>query len=656
MCGIAGIVRTDGAAVDVGLVAQMTERLRHRGPDDEGYVLGTFPDGTVTPAAGNDTVPPLRATLPALDTAAASSGSLVFGHRRLAIIDCTPAGHQPMGDASGALWVVYNGEIYNYLELRAELEQKGHTFSTHSDTEVLLAAYAEWGLACLGRFNGMWAFCLWDRRRRWLFCARDRFGVKPFYYRHDEAAFAFASEIKALLPASPTPPAINEALAYDYLAFDFLDHTPETMIAGIRQLPPAHWLTLDERGQLTVQRYYTLPYTSAGGRADDATIEPLAGAYRELLVDAVRLRLRTDVPLGSCLSGGLDSSSIVCAISRLFGGDHSAAQQRTFTAAYDDPACDERRFAEQVAAAARVQATYVFPSAGELWNEILALTWHQDEPFGSTSIYAQWCVMRAARRGGVTVMLDGQGGDELLAGYTMYHPILLKGLLCRAQLKTLRNEIRAGAQRLGQSPWRLTGKAAAVFYEPLRRFLPAAHGSDLLSGDFARRHRRRRAGWRAARSTTNLQARLWADMVQFSIPQLLHYEDRNSMAFSVEARLPFLDYRLVEWAFAQPAAVKLHAGWTKYIARKAVAGLCPESIAWRTDKVGFATPEAAWMHAGGEVLRLLSDPGTFRAGRFIDPLKLRAAMLPNDEPAPRWRRDVWRATSFELWMRLFGIS
>jgi asparagine synthase (glutamine-hydrolysing) len=536
--------------------------------------------------------------------------------------------------------------------LRAELETKGHVFRTRSDTEVILAAYAEWGRECLHRFNGMWAFCLWDRRRGELFCARDRFGVKPLYYHVDGASFAFASEIKALLAAAT--PVVNEALAYDYLAFDFLDHTPETLFAGVLQLPPGHWLSLDGSGHMTVQRYYTLGYSTTERFTSEAAIERLGGEYQALLIDAVRLRLRTDVPLGSCLSGGLDSSSIVCAMSRLLAESYGDARQRTFTAAYDDPACDERRFAQTVAASTGVDAHYTFPQADALWNELLELIWHQDEPFGSTSIYAQWCVMRAARAGGVTVMLDGQGGDELFAGYLTYYPIHLKDLLRRGRLLEFRAELEASAERLGQSPVRLAAKSAAVLYEPLRRLLPAhVRGLELFDTGFAQRHRNRRDMWRDARPTTNLQARLWADQVQFSIPQLLRYEDRNSMAFSVEARLPFLDYRLVEWAFAQPAGVKLHRGWTKYVARKGVGALCPESITWRTDKVGFATPEAQWLQAGLDLMQAVAEPQTFRARGFIDPQKLRALFVARPH---RWKRELWRAVNFELWMRVFGIN
>ena len=462
MCGIAGLVHVDGASVDIARLIQMTARLRHRGPDDEGYLLGVFPDGIAVPAAGAETVAPLNASLPRVDAALTGErASLGFGHRRLSIIDCTPGGHQPMTDGSGALWLIYNGEIYNYVELRAELEGKGHVFRTRSDTEVILAAYAEWGTECLQHFNGMWAFCLWDRRRGQLFCARDRFGVKPFYYCSDGRSFAFASEIKALLTASGAPATANTAMAYDYLALDLLDHTAETLIAGIQQLPPGHFLILDGRGQVAVQRYYTLPFTTDDAPCDEPAIARLGVAYRELLTDAVRLRLRTDVPLGSCLSGGLDSSSIVCAMSELLSTAPSEAVQRTFTAAYDDPACDERRFARAIVDATGVHADYTFPQAAELWDEMLALTWHQDEPFSSTSMYAQWCVMRAARRHGVTVMLDGQGGDELFAGYTMYYPIFLKTLLRRGRL--LRLDIR---------PRHLPGPAGMGGRPPPQRLRP----------------------------------------------------------------------------------------------------------------------------------------------------------------------------------------
>ena len=273
MCGIAGIVHTDARPIDVGVLRHMTAQLRHRGPDDEGYLLGAFPDGTSTAAGGTDTVAPLRSRLPAIDALGTESrASLGFGHRRLSIIDCTPSGHQPMSDANGMLWLVYNGEVYNYIELRAELEAKGHVFRTRSDTEVILAAYAEWGRACLERFNGMWAFCLWDRRRGELFCARDRFGVKPFYYRRDGMTFAFASEIKALLATMPATPAVNEVVAYDYLQSNLVEHTPETMFAGIEQLPAGHCLTLSASGDVLVRRYYNLTYTTDHGIPDEIQI------------------------------------------------------------------------------------------------------------------------------------------------------------------------------------------------------------------------------------------------------------------------------------------------------------------------------------------------------------------------------------------------
>jgi asparagine synthase (glutamine-hydrolysing) len=451
---------------------------------------------------------------------------------------------------------------------------------------------------------------------------------------------------------------VDEEMAYDYLQYDLTDHTARTMIAGVQQLPPSHWLVLDGRGRLTVQRYYTLPYRCADVRCDDATVQRLGKTYRALLTEAVRLRLRTDVPLGSCLSGGLDSSAIVCAMHELLAvADNRVAPQRTFTAAYDDPTCDERRFADAVSAATAAEAHYVFPRAEELWDEITKVTWHQDEPFGSTSIYAQWCVMRAARQAGVTVMLDGQGGDELFAGYVIYYSTWLKELLRRGRFGRFWQECRAAAPLLERTPFRLAAKAASVWYEPLRALRSArVRGLHLLNGEFAARQRQRHAMWQGWQRTADLQARLHGDEVQFRLPRLLRYEDRNSMAFSIEARAPFIDVRLVEWAFQQPPSVKLRQGWTKYVARQGIAGLCPDAIVWRTDKVGFATPEARWMHAGTDVLRALSEPSTFRAGRYIDPVKLQAEAFPGGRPTPRWRHELWRAANFELWMRVFGVA
>jgi asparagine synthase (glutamine-hydrolysing) len=420
MCGISGIWHLDNSrSISPSLIAQMTFTLRHRGPDDEGYLFVDTVTGHHEGRRGRDTVPELQ--MPDVRQGSEKRYDLAFGFRRLSIIDLSPAGHQPMGNADGSLWVVYNGEIYNYLELREELKARGHTFRTATDTEVILCAYEEWGEACLERFNGMWAFALWDGHRQQLFCARDRFGIKPFYYVWDGTTFAFASEIKALLQMPDITRRPNEPVIYDYLRYGHLDHSEETFFTGIKQFPPAHFLLLRPTRQFSLRRYWDL--------IPDRRAEPLftsdasyAERFYSLFEDAVRLRLRSDVPIGTCLSGGLDSSAIVCVANKLLldenviDPDLVGERQRTFSSCFDDRQYDERQYIQAVLALTGAEPNYTFPKGGELLDALTKLMWHQDEPFGSTSIYAQWRVMEKTAERGVKVLLDGQGGDELLAG------------------------------------------------------------------------------------------------------------------------------------------------------------------------------------------------------------------------------------------------
>src|SRR3989475_1046549 len=400
MCAIAGLYDISGRALDLSALERMVLVQAHRGPDGEGYVL-LDARGQERPLAVVGRLADARGTRP-------YRHSIGLGHRRLAIIDLSPLGHQPMTTEDGRCWVTYNGEIYNHVELREELRAKGYRFRSASDTEVLLAAYQEWNESCVTRFNGMFAFAIWDRDRRRLFCARDRMGVKPFYYSWDGARFAFASEIKGLLSAGlrPSP---NQRAVFDYLDGACLDHSEDTFFEGIRQLPPAHTLTVDT--QVTVQRYWDLPPCGEAG----LSVRDAAERFRHLFRDAVRLRLRSDVPIGTCLSGGLDSSSIVCVANDLMFVEHAVPReligerQKTFSSCFEDPAYDERQFIQPVVERTGAEAHYTFPDPKELAESVSRLVWQQDEPFGSTSIFAQWNVMRLAAQRGVKVLLDGQG-------------------------------------------------------------------------------------------------------------------------------------------------------------------------------------------------------------------------------------------------------
>ncbi len=651
MCGILGLWQRDGAAVQPDVVRRATTRLRHRGPDDEGYLLANSAAGRVQAYGGPDTARALG--LPVLPAAPDPGADLAFGFRRLAILDLSPAGHQPMASPDGRHWLVLNGEIYNYRELRQELQAQGADFRTSSDTEVVLAAYRQWGLECVTRFNGMWAFALWDGAQRRLFCARDRFGIKPFYYWQAGSSFAFASELKGLLALPEVPRQPNDPLIYDYLAHSLLDHTAETFFTGLRALPAAHILLVSADG-LEQRPYWALDLERRAAPGDHA------GQFAALFEDAVRVHLRSDVAVGTCLSGGLDSSAIVSVANRLLltegvldpalVGD----QQKTFSACFEDPRFDERQHIAHVLAATGAEPNLVFPDPQQLVDDLPRLVWHQEEPFGSTSIFAQWCVMRRAAERGVRVLLDGQGADELLAGYHGYFDYFWGELLRRGQFSRLGRELAAYRSTHGRAWPYLAGRVLRPFLPPA--LLPLARrlqrGGGLgLNPDFARAHSSR-PGHYPADSADWFHGYLRHALGHTSLPALLRYEDRNSMAFSIEARVPFLDYRLVEFVFALPAEAKLQAGTTKAVMRQALRGVLPEPIRTRTDKMGFVTPERVWI--AGPLRQWLLDlvhSASFQARPYFDAAQVRAAL---DEHAAG-RRDLgflaWRWASLELWLR-----
>src|SRR5262245_46375753 len=414
MCGLSALFDPKGGDLEPAIRA-MNRAVQHRGPDDEGFAF--FADG---------------------------SSRLALGHRRLSIVDLSAAGHQPMTSGDGGLCIIYNGEVYNWIELRAELEKEGARFTTRSDTEVMLEAYRRWGEKCLERFNGMFAFILVDWPRRRVFAARDRFGVKPLYYWvSPRGQLAFASEIKQFGVLEGWRPVLNGQRAYDFINWGLFDHTAETLFRGVRQLRGGEYVSasIDSLANgVTPQRWYRL--------SPKESPENPVRAWRELLEDSVRLRLRADVPVGSCLSGGLDSSSIVCVANRALRSAGAQSLQRTFSARSSDPRFDEGRFIDAVLRHTGVANAQVDPPAARLFDELPGLTWHQDEPFGSTSIYAQSHVFKLAAQNGVKVMLDGQGADEQLAGYPSFHAARFGNLARGLRLATLLGEMRAVGERL----------------------------------------------------------------------------------------------------------------------------------------------------------------------------------------------------------------
>ncbi len=618
MCGICGVVQF-GAPADTATVQAMTNALAHRGPDGDGFFF---------------------------------ADEVAFGHRRLSVIDLSHAGDQPFASEDGTLQLIHNGEIYNYRELRAELEAKGHRFRSASDTEVVLAAYREWGNACVSRFNGMWAFAIWDAPHRRFFASRDRFGVKPFYYRWDGSRLSFASELKAFrVDRAGGPLRANESMVRDYLGLDRFDHTDETFFAGITKLPPAHCLVLDQTG-VRLSRYWQLE------RRDPPAGDPVE-AVRELFLDSVRLRLRADVKVGTALSGGIDSSAVACTVDRLLRTEVTDARpvgdrQATFTAYFDVPGYDERPYAQAVVDRTIADPTWVTFSDHELVGALPAIVEAHDEPFRSTSICAGWFVMRAAHEAGITVVLDGQGGDEVFAGYPAHLPAWYRDLARRGKLATLlRQAGGVGAQRGLPAAAQALGRAFAPatienYLRGRRSASPALVGPALTAAlPTAREHVN-------SPYTDQLRRLMTRILTVRGLPELLHAEDRNSMAHSIEARVPFLDYRLVELAFSLDARELLDGVTTKKIVRRALADVLPPTVAARTDKLGFATPEAVWMRGAlGELAADVFTSTSFRERGFVDADVALARLHAHRSGTIDAGFELWRALNTELWARSF---
>ncbi|GMX57713.1 MAG: asparagine synthase (glutamine-hydrolyzing) [Candidatus Yanofskyibacterium parasiticum] len=551
MCGIAGILNTDHKSVDKGTLERMIRIMKYRGPDDEGFYTDEF---------------------------------IGMGQCRLSIIDLSSSGHQPMSNADKSLWIVFNGEIYNYIELRAQLQAKGHKFISNSDTEVIIHAYQEWGHDCLNRFNGMWAFCIWDKRKKEFFCSRDRFGIKPFYYFFQNGKFAFASEIKALLELDIVP-RVNDKLIYDFLMFGMLDHTDETFFKSINKLPPASFMKISKDGALTVERYWDFEVSDELGNGQENDLQYYE-KFKDLFIDSVRLRLRSDVPIGSCLSGGLDSSSIVCMFDRLLAGGPEK-KQKTFSSCFEDSRFDERDYIEEVAKITGTEKNYIFPTAEEFLKEIDDIIFHQDEPFAGPQIIAQWDVFKAAKTK-VKILLDGQGGDENLCGYRKFYFFYLQKLFKAGRYLKFSKE---AAQFFASTEIiRTTDFKNGLKYFKFGRMF--SDTKNCLNEIFSEKFQDRVLDFGY---NTNLGQRIKEDVTRWSLPALLRYEDKNSMAFSIESRLPFLDYRLVEYMARLPLSQKMRNGWTKFVLRQAMKGVIPEKIERRKSKLGFSTPEELWL-------------------------------------------------------------
>ena len=591
----------------------MLSVLEHRGPDDSGIY---------------------------------AAGGLGLGHRRLSIIDVTDTGHQPMPNASATTWITYNGELYNYKEIRETLRKQGRQFRSESDTEVILQAYEEWGQDCLQHFNGMFAFALWDSRQQSLFCARDRIGIKPFYYVDTGSQFDFASEIKALIQVPGPTPAPDPAGLLDYLAFSYV-RGQRTLFKGIYKLGPGEMLEVDSHGSAR-KRYWDVVFDESDRRPEKAIVEELSW----LLDDAVRIQMRADVPVGTHLSGGLDSS-LVTALARR----HHPGELLSFNGRFaEGPGFDESPYARIVAEEFAVKLVDVLVDSRGFLPNLARLTWHMDEPAAGPGLYPQFFVCQAARRY-VTVALGGQGGDEVFVGYPRY-----RDELCRSQVVSLLR----GRRR--QSGYPIGGAVSNVLRQGGIRPVASLmlRGLDVLPAPNAVAHMLRRTAeaWQLNIGEQDLKqicseelereqypahsplgALLYHDLKHY-LTALLHVEDRTSMAVSLESRVPLLDHRIVELMARVPSEVKFPPFEFKHLLRQLARPILPRSIVERRDKKGFPTPLLHWLKRMGsdpQLQELLQAPSLLRNGMFRQP--------PKEDSGLSW--DSWPLLSLELWSRIF---
>lgn len=601
MCGISGIINKNDTAVDPGAIRAITDLVAHRGPDGDGFYFGDC---------------------------------FAFGHRRLAILDVSSAGSQPMAYLQRYV-ITYNGEVYNFVELKTQLARCGYRFDSDSDTEVILAAYDKWGEHCVNYFNGMWSFAIYDVKRHVIFCSRDRFGVKPFYYSDGPAQFVFGSEIKQVLRASGSIAVANMAMVRDFLVEGLHDHTSATFFHGVHALKAGHNLVYRLDDHVSVEtRWYSL---SMREELPQMGAHAATSRFLQELKQSVRYRLRSDVKVGTCLSGGLDSSSIASLSSTLYHASSGLRFQAVHARA-SERGIDESGFAKELADSCGIDLAVIEPSAADFTAAVDDVAWCQEEPFAAPSIVMQFFVFKKAREIGCKVMLDGQGGDEVMLGYERYFVAHLKSLARLAALRELWSIRRHASLGLRDLLARLAYFSfAPVRIGALRRRY--AFVKDRYLADFP--------NIRAlAAATTDVRAMQKLEIESFQLPHLLRYEDRNSMHHSVEARLPFLDYRLVETCYGIDSRLKIRQGWTKHILRVAMRGLAPATVLWRTNKLGFEAPVATWIASMRPAMET-----AISCSHIIKHLCKREIDLARID-----RATFWKLYSIAKWEAVYGVQ
>lgn len=616
MCGIAALLRDEGMAPET--LRRMADAARHRGPDDAGEAF--FRPGN---GGGWGEI-----------SGADGAWRLGLAHRRLSIIDLSPRGRQPMS-YRGRYWTVFNGEIYNYVELAEELAPLGHSFTSSSDTEILLAAFAEWGPDCFQRFRGMWAIVLLDAGSGRLFVSRDRFGIKPLYTWSLGRNRAFVSEIKQLCTVPGFRARLDGVQADEFLATGY-ERPERTFFDGVVPLSPGTYVEVELQGGdlLDPVSYWTPERVSVSIHRVEEAVEAIRPEFER----SIALHRRSDVLVGCALSGGLDSSGIAEALSRLGEG----AGVHTFTASFPGTNADETRFVQELTRTLGTVEHTVVPTPAQYRLDLPDFVWHQDEPVGGLSIYAGFAVARLTREAGIKVSLNGQGGDEAFAGYWQQYLFYLWTCLRSGAFAEVAKHLvgsmtgRGNPQLLAQLPemtLRWAGKRRRV-----------GGGRSTLLGEMTR----------GGRETLRV-----AQLRRLFLPRLLRWEDRNSMAFGVEGRYPFLDHRLIEVCLACDEKVLYSRGWVKWPLRLILDGRVPHDVAWRKDKKGFEVPTVEWLSGPlrPDILASLREPGDVLERQAGEDCRSLARRLGNEQnPSASLLERCFRFHVFERWTRRFEVA
>ena len=592
MCGINGIINKGNDFVDQNLIDQMNELLKHRGPDDSGIFV---------------------------------SDSIGFGHRRLSILDLSSKGKQPM--TNDGLTITFNGEIYNYIELRQSLVEKGYEFHSNTDTEVILKAYREWGQNCISKFNGMWAFAIHDKNENIVFCSRDRFGIKPFYFFNNDSSFIFSSEIKPLLIHFKNN-YVNKNILIEYLLYGLEEHTDETFFEDIIKLTPGHNLVYNlNNNKISINQYYFIQKTK-NELSNDQNTEQI----RKRLTESIQLRLRSDIKVGSCLSGGIDSSLISAIASKLDSKFNYNIHGKSFEGKYD-----ESHFAKQVTDRYETELSIVEPSMEDFHTDLEKVVRIQEEPFGGPSIVMQYFVMKKSKEDNCSVLLDGQGADELFLGYETYYPHYLSSLLLKFNLITF-------FKSLSTLNFFQTNKLKTFFQSFFILFKRS-----LLFFQIKYKARKFVVKPNVKRLKKTLIHKDWFtfkknQLTVNNLSHLLRYEDKNSMHFSIETRLPYLDYLLVEDVINLPIELNYSNGFTKHLLRNVAKSDLPKSIVWRKDKFGFEAPRSPF--AGENELKMISK---------IEKSSLIKKIINIDKNTFNNKSFLWKLYCVSVWEDIFDI-